>query len=311
MFPNIHTLVLTEVPLTESLARAWYDFLLGIVRLEIPIELESLELQELCSKDDDEDDDNDPILILLDPSKGLVDLFVDQCGMTYSMELWEHLCPNHLTLRRFVNHSRFYDDDRTHDWIDSPDMMIEEEDRDEMWERPFLNPLYVLDLEFIGLSCDPTILIEVLYTFTKKSCLKVIHVRQSKKTARLAGSWAIASRPSNFTTWPGPVLLGFEDDEDSPKQYLNNGFPRFLEWAFEPHGIKSLEYVVFGDFARPERYLSLNLLFCRNEGETRVFRAIKESSAGPEWKQVMKEYGNALMSCPLEPPFQVPRPNAP
>ncbi|EWG55688.1 hypothetical protein FVEG_17571 [Fusarium verticillioides 7600] len=88
-FPNLHTLVLSHVPLTATLVQSinfevlrsltirscpqWYDFVLAITRQRIPERLKKLELQESWPKNDaatDEFEDGDPSEVLLEYFQG-------------------------------------------------------------------------------------------------------------------------------------------------------------------------------------------------------------------------------------------------
>jgi hypothetical protein len=178
-FPNLHTLVLSHVPLTDTLVQAidfeilrsltiracpqWYDFVLAIAQHRIPVKLKKLELQESWPKNDAATynlEDGDPIEILLDSFQGLEEFYLDQTGMMLSKYTWDNVCHHSSTLKRFVNHSRFYDDE-LEDWTDLPDMMINERDKKRFWDDPTSSPLYHLDLDFIGLSCEPINLVRI------------------------------------------------------------------------------------------------------------------------------------------------------
>ncbi|KLO90628.1 Uncharacterized protein LW93_11049 [Fusarium fujikuroi] len=97
------------------------------------------------------------------------------------------------------------------------------------------------------------------------------------------------------------------DEGDSPsKEYLHCAFWTFIQWVFSPKGIKSLEYIVLGDYDRPERTSTGNLLICREGYGSQDFRIIRESRPAPEWDYIKKEYGDALRSCPSDPLFDTP-----
>ncbi|KAF5242471.1 hypothetical protein FANTH_8637, partial [Fusarium anthophilum] len=200
---------------------------------------------------------------------------------------------------RFFNHSRFYDEE-LQGWTDLPDMMISERDKEMWWDDPTSSPLYDLDLDFIGLSCEPIHLLDLLNPFSRKDCLKVVHVRQSRKNMEYTWSWGIM------------VIIDDElddtpavDEGDNPtNEFLEPMFWAFVEWAFSYKGIKSLEYIVFGDFGRPERTSRGNLLICREACGSEDFHIIRESCPSPEWDYVKKECGDALRSCPSDPLFE-------
>ncbi|KAF5637669.1 f-box-like domain protein, partial [Fusarium sp. NRRL 25303] len=168
-FPYLHTLVLGHVPLTATLVQSinfeilrsltilsypqWYDFVLTIAQRRTPLKLKKLELQESWPKNDaatDEFEDGDPTEVLLEYFQGLEELYLDQTGDMLSKYTWETVCHHSSTLKRFVNHSRFYDEE-LEVWTDLPDTMINERDKKRWWDDPTSSPLYDLDLDFIGL----------------------------------------------------------------------------------------------------------------------------------------------------------------
>ncbi|KAF5562459.1 AAA family ATPase [Fusarium phyllophilum] len=312
-FPNLHTLVLSHVPLTATLVQSinfevlrsltirscpqWYDFVLAIARRRIPVRLKELELQESWPKNDaatDETEDGDPTEVLLEYFQGLEKFYLDQTGDMLSKDTWENVCHHSSTLKRFVNHSNFYNEE-LEVWTDLPDMMINERDKERWWDDPTSSPLYNLDLDFIGLSCEPIHLLDVLNPFSKKDCLKVVHVRQSRKNLEYTWSWGIMVITDDEPVDDTPAV---DEGENPSSEYLEPMFWAFVEWAFSYKGIKSLEYIVFGDFGRPERTSRGNLLICREGYGSEDFHIIRESCPSPEWDYVKKEYGDALRSCP-------------
>jgi hypothetical protein len=98
-----------------------------------------------------------------------------------------------------------------------------------------------------------------------------------------------------------------DEGENPSNEYLEPIFWAFVEWAFSYKGIKSLEYIVFGDFGRPERTSRGNLLICREGYGSEDFHIIRESCPAAEWDHVKKEYGDALRSCPSDLLFEVPK----
>ncbi|EWG55687.1 hypothetical protein FVEG_17570 [Fusarium verticillioides 7600] len=119
-------------------------------------------------------------------------------------------------------------------------------------------------------------------------------------------------------TWSWGIMVIIDDEtvDDTPavdegdnasNEYLEPMFWAFVEWAFSYKGIKSLEYIVFGDFGRPERTSRGNLLICREGYGSEDFHIIRESCPAAEWDYVKREYGDALRSCPSDPLFEVPK----
>ncbi|KAJ9415997.1 hypothetical protein QL093DRAFT_2104474 [Fusarium oxysporum] len=85
---------------------------------------------------------------------------------------------------------------------------------------------------------------------SKKGCLKIIHVRQSRKNMEYTSrSWGIMviidDEPVNETT-------AVDEGENPSSEYLEPMFWAFVEWTFSYKAIKSLEHIVFGDYGRPE-----------------------------------------------------------
>ncbi|KAH7205538.1 NADP-dependent oxidoreductase domain-containing protein [Fusarium oxysporum] len=158
-FPNLHTLVLSHVPMTTTLVQAidfevlrsltimscphWYIFVLAVEWRQVPVKLKKLEIQESW-----------PRLIFLDYFQGLEEFYPNQAGVVVSKYTWESVCHHSSTLKRFINHSRFYDEE-LEDWTDLPDMMISERDKEGYQDDPTSSPLYPLNLDFIELSCEP------------------------------------------------------------------------------------------------------------------------------------------------------------
>ncbi|KAF9766324.1 hypothetical protein IL306_001279 [Fusarium sp. DS 682] len=322
-FPNLHTLILSHVPLTATLAQAvdfetlrsltirlcpqWYDFVLEMTSRDIQVKLKKLEIQELWPKNDNEDeicDEEDPVEALVNSFGGLEELYLDQVGDMFSKYTWENVCAHGSTLKRFANHSRFYAEDLD-DWTDLSDMMIKERDK-ELWrDDPTSSPFYELNLDFLGLSCKPIHLLDTLNPFSRKDCLKVVHVRQSRQNMEYtSSSWGIMAIIDDKPVHDTPAV----DEGDNPSnEYLEPMFWAFVEWAFSHKGIKSLEYIVFGDYGRPKRTSRGNLLICRQGYGSEDFHIIRESCPAPEWDYVKKEYGDAMRCCPLDPLFEVPR----
>ncbi|KNB19169.1 hypothetical protein FOXG_22481 [Fusarium oxysporum f. sp. lycopersici 4287] len=119
-------------------------------------------------------------------------------------------------------------------------MMISERDKEGYLDDPTSSPLYHLNLDFIRLSCEPIDL----------GCLKIIHVRQSRKNMEYTSrSWGIMviidDEPVNETT-------AVDEGENPSSEYLEPMFWAFVEWTFSYKAIKSLEHIVFGDYGRPE-----------------------------------------------------------
>ncbi|KAI8400503.1 hypothetical protein FOFC_19345 [Fusarium oxysporum] len=303
-FPNLHTLVLSHVPMTTTLIQTidfevlrsltimscphWYIFVLAVEWRQVPVKLKKLEIQESWPQVGTATDveHSDPTEILLDYFQGLEEFYLDQAGAVVSKYTWESLCHHSSTLKRFVNHSRFYDEE-LEDWTDLPDMMISERDKEGYRDDPTSSPLYPLNLEFIELSCEPINLLGVLNPFSRKDCLRIVHVRQSRKNMEYTSrSWGIMVIIDDEPVDETPAV---EEGENPSNEYLEPMFWAFVEWAFSYKGIKSLEYILFGDYGRPEQMSRGNLLICREGYGSEDFRIIRESCPAPKWDYVKKE----------------------
>ncbi|KAI0521200.1 hypothetical protein F5B22DRAFT_565798 [Xylaria bambusicola] len=82
---------------------------------------------------------------------------------------------------------------------------------------------------------------------------------------------------------------------------LEKRFRHFLEWAFGPSGLPSLQIVASGDFAMS--YSDHNVIVCRDTSESTNFRIIRPSH--PQMKSVLSEYRDVLRACPSEPSVRV------
>ncbi|KAF4452584.1 AAA family ATPase [Fusarium austroafricanum] len=311
VFPSMHTLVLERVALTGTLAHSldfkvlrsltirlcpqWYDFIKAINQLKIHPKLKRLEIQEAWPRPEGISVlEHDPILLLLESIEGLEELYIGQSGEGYSRTPWEYAEWSGSTLKRYVNHTRLWEE--SIGWTDASNSWYGYDHVEE----------YKLDhLEFIGLSCEQFDLEWVFPPYETKDCLKVVHVRQSTRFEDDGYSWAIRRQHVITTARTIPI----DGPVDLPRDCLVPQFYRFVQWAFGEEGIQSLQYILYGDFSRGESCDRTNLLFCRDDiDEDRVqdFRIIRETAAGPEWDYVKREYGSAMSCCPLDPLFEVP-----
>ncbi|KLO98478.1 uncharacterized protein FFB20_06971 [Fusarium fujikuroi] len=116
-------------------------------------------------------------------------------------------------------------------------------------------------------------------------------------------TWAVTIAEDEEPIDNAPAV---DEGDNSSKEHLHCAFRTFIQWVFSLKGIKSLEYIVFGDYDRPERTSRGNLLICREGYGSQDFRIIRESCPAPEWDYIKKEYGDALRSCPSDPLFDTP-----
>ncbi|KAF5635326.1 AAA family ATPase [Fusarium tjaetaba] len=297
LFPRIRVLSLSQVPLSTAMAHAFnfetlsslmlrmcpncHQFLKRVMQLNHPIKLKRLEIQEWSETF---------VLDYLNAFEGLEELFVGEAGPTSALELWGHVAHRHPNLKRFVGHQRMINtnEDSPHfeRACDVPDLGISGHSMHRIKEDPSQNPLAKLDLEFIGIPCMPKRLKYILFPFTSKTSLKVLHIRQSAPNIEQGASWAINEDPALATSitrsdtssesgeslsWTdsgpttptgaaGDVTFGPNAVEVTAYNHggslwplLQHDFRQFLEWAFGPQGIASLDIVAFGDFAHGGR----------------------------------------------------------
>ncbi|TVY67714.1 hypothetical protein Focb16_v002908 [Fusarium oxysporum f. sp. cubense] len=266
----------------------WYIFVLAVEWRQVPVKLKKLEIQESWPQVGTATDveHSDPTEILLDYFQGLEEFYLDQAGAVVSKYTWESVCHHSSTLKRFVNHSRFYDEE-LEDWTDLPDMMISERDKEGYRDDPTSSPLYPLNLDFIEVFCEPINLLGVLNPFSRKDCLRIVHVRQSRKNMEYTSrSWGIMVIIDDEPVDETPAV---DEGENPSNEYLEPMFWAFVEWAFSYKGIKSLEYILFGDYGQPEQMSRGNLLICREGYGSEDFRIIRESCPAPKWDYVKKE----------------------
>lgn len=156
--------------------------------------------------------------------------------------------------------------------------MISERDKEGYRDDPTSSPLYHLNLDFIRLSCEPINLVSSQallssYTnfdllarriesiFQKEGCLKIVHVRQSRKSMEYTSrSWGIMVIIDDKPVDETPAV---DEGENPSSEYLKPMFWAFVEWAFSYKAIKSLEHIMFGDYGRPEQMSRGNLLIYR------------------------------------------------
>ncbi|KAJ6437640.1 cerato-platanin [Purpureocillium lavendulum] len=212
---------------------------------------------------------------------------------------------------------------------------------DSWFDEQSPNPLGNLQLECIGLACRPFRLvrlppdprlsqqlttgqIEVLEPFTKKNCLRMLHIRQSGSDIRCFGSWAFGRKsPPRLPLVEHPPtesrrdVLFLGDKEPGwvstvPGQtglvpvetVLNGGFCHFADWVFGKDGISSLEMVVYGDFSCQGR-LGQDCFMLRRGG-TIGGQAypysfyFPESQDDPDLEKLLSQNPGFLEACPTE-----------
>ncbi|KAF5597544.1 AAA family ATPase [Fusarium pseudoanthophilum] len=306
------------------------QFVERVLQLNHPIKLKRLEIQE-CNETF--------ILDFLNAFEGLDELFLSQAGLNSALELWDHVAHRHPTLKRFVGHQRRTNTDQDSPYsgkpCDVPDLGIFGPSMRRIKEDPSQNPLAKLDLEFIGIPCIPKHLKYILLPFTSKTSLKVLHIRQSASDLEQCKSWAInedqilatsttrsdilsesgeslpwtdsgpttpTGATQDVTFGPNAVEIATGNNGGSLWPPLDHEFRQFVEWAFGPQGIASLDIVAFGDFAHGGRETRNNLLLSRSNDATSKFQIL--DPYGRDFEEVRDKYRDAMEACPVEPLFK-------
>lgn len=86
---------------------------------------------------------------------------------------------------------------------------------------------------------------------------------------------------------------------------LHPPFSCFLNWAFGPKGIHSLQAVAFGDFANGHmggKFLH-NIFAIRNKDELRGYQVFdcRDKAHEHKWRAMADRYADFLESCPVGP----------
>ncbi|KAF2193898.1 hypothetical protein K469DRAFT_549029 [Zopfia rhizophila CBS 207.26] len=178
------------------------------------------------------------------------------------------------------------------------------------------HPLSQLDLEFLGLCCDPELLKCVLSPLATKRSLRVIHIRQSGTDLKHYVSWGIQRSSDALnkgveldtpTTTRSCQIGG--SDEYEPLE-LTKLLHDLAQWVFGPKGLPSLEVIVCGDFFYKGRYAQSNVFLCRNVGlrvreQDMAGQTFRHFSRDDLWQRnLLNKYSNILAACPASPFFQ-------
>ncbi|KAG5804947.1 hypothetical protein H9Q74_010403 [Fusarium xylarioides] len=340
-FPKLRSLKLTRVPLRDEntgiqvmassinlralrhlslrMCAYWMPSLSSIIEPQIPLQLKSLEILDfyLNTPHEAATSKASAITEFIDSFKGLEELFISICGPTPSLQFWEHVAGHAATLKRFVYHQRLTDQDEellnSRLGRDSSDLGLSLADRNRIQQDPSQNPLSRLNLEFIGLTCAPKYLKDILLPFVAKGSLKVLHIRHTGTNSGPSASWVFNHAlelkitegenegvPIDDTTKAGnslndnaeeTVRLSLEELATAVRERrewgtppLQQSFRDFANWVFGSDGIESLEYIVTGDLSHGNRYAANNAL----------------GSEGSEWRDVKSRYGRAMAACAVE-----------
>src|SRR4051794_7591845 len=118
----------------------------------------------------------------------------------------------------------------------------------------------------------------IVIPFTKKTSLRVLHVRQSGPDLVRRTSWGIqpdteVSLPTrsesvstkNYQCRIPQCDWGVAVDEPSSNYHggLTMELHELGQWAFGPEGISSLRVLAFGDFSHKGRFAKSSVLLCK------------------------------------------------
>jgi len=195
MFPALQVLSLSSVSFrsgTKELAHAfdfsslsslklylcsgWEYFLRHGSDLSRPSRLKVLEIKTTI---DQEVEPVDSISNFLESFRGLEHLAISTSSPTRMLEIWRAACHHRASLKAFAHHQQSINPDEPspggYDDPDLPDLSrsVFEEKMTEWTENPSQHPLGELNLEFLGLYCDPKLLVWVPYTSLLYYCLTI------------------------------------------------------------------------------------------------------------------------------------------
>ncbi|KAH7173304.1 uncharacterized protein B0J16DRAFT_293380 [Fusarium flagelliforme] len=327
-FPKMKSLKLTRVPLqdeitgkavspacinfsnltylTLNMCPYWTTLLATLNQSRTSINLKSFEILDFYLQTPHETAVRKTSIItdFLDSFNKLEELYISYCGPTSVLKFWEHLA-GHTSLKSFVHHQRVADrDDEMVGVRMGSDLMglgMDECELKKVREDPGMNSLWRLDLQFLGSTCAPKYLKDVLLPFVRKRSLKVLHIRHTGVTIDCSPSWIFdkgqtenaASTASNEDV-NNEMSATLKQGQIPP---LQRSFRLFADWIFSPEGVTSLEYIVAGDLSHGSRYAENNVLVCR---ERERYRVIGHKDGGEEWRDVKRRFGRALGACPVE-----------
>ncbi|KAH6636903.1 hypothetical protein F5144DRAFT_469631, partial [Chaetomium tenue] len=326
IFPVIRELSLTDVPLAAGMARAvnfgtlrsltllrcqgWYVFLAWAIKLKLPIRLKTFGIHII----DNTSLVSNRLLIgaFLSSFKGLENLFIDEPERQGLLVFWDAVACHQPALKKFVHQQRTCPSDR-YAFSSArvvPRLPLLNLEMLQLQRGPFAAQLCDLDLEFVGLPCRPLLLVPVLSLCTRKTSLKVLHIRQPAPVrSGVQPCWALHDRfvgrhPSlELRSTPSEinnVISGCRDETAAASLFrsgLRSEFRDFAEWVFGQHGIGSLQFLVFGDYSFGGRKSDNRLILCRNPmlEKKSNFQILTRSDTDVYH---LDEYRDALRACP-------------
>ncbi|CEL10178.1 hypothetical protein ASPCAL13303 [Aspergillus calidoustus] len=218
--------------------RGWAEFLQQVLKCRRKINLRSLTLEPSPTLEFP-GEEAETICSFLGAFTGLQELFLSTNEQYGTLNIWRAVLHHKATLKRFVHNQRVPADFWDPDWDGSeepaPQLPFTLEEYDMMYTDPASNPLFELDLEFLGLTVLPADLKYMLSPLTNKHTLHLLHIRQAGGYSDQYGSWGVNHSNGRPEASPGLVDFG--------------------NWVFGPDGIASLKGLAFGDFSYGNRHI--------------------------------------------------------
>ncbi|DAA75951.1 TPA_exp: Uncharacterized protein A8136_1322 [Trichophyton benhamiae CBS 112371] len=215
----------------------WPNFLDRLNASEPPFRLHTV---EILSWEDPESfsSENADIARFVNGCESLQNLYIAVREQDGALELWQALLRHKNTLRTFV----YYVDPMVDTREDSSPFCIADVSfsmPQSHKTNPEWNPLRHLDLEFLGVSYDFKYLLPVLAPIANIRSLKVLLIRRSPLVVigRLKAAERVERNPE-----------GIKNEDEKPNKNFQ-AFDEFVQWAFGPEGIPSLQMIGIGDFS--------------------------------------------------------------
>ncbi|KAI5456731.1 hypothetical protein BGZ63DRAFT_428841 [Mariannaea sp. PMI_226] len=318
--------------LTFHRCPGWDDFLHHLFQfVGNQLHLQTLEVQS-NSYDDDE-----LIKSIIETVVGVHSLYLSLWNPRCTRDLWNTLPRHQENLKQFIfqvttvvedDESEFFEQtadlgdmsfsaNDASDWSQSNEYV----DKDDEWfNDEFANPLGELELESIGLACAPRRLKEVLRPFADKTCLQLLHIRQSGECIGRFGSWAFDTNLADIDTDdyanlpPGKHATQSDGsirwvtlpslDDFVVERITTEVFNDFASWVFGPNGIKSLQLLVYGDFSCHGRYLDDMFMLQRRragrDGQTPFEWYDGKTERIPDIEELLDRHPGFLEACPTD-----------
>ncbi|PVH91917.1 hypothetical protein DM02DRAFT_635787 [Periconia macrospinosa] len=266
----------------------WERFLLCGSRLNRPTRLKCLEIQSAISY---EESVEESVSEFLRSFHGLEQLAISTGSPAWALDIWRAALHHKSTLKAFAHHQRNINLDEDSPYFeeecDNPDLSLTLVDKEMAeWTRiPSQQPLTGLDLEFLGLCCDPELLTGLIDLIV-----------------------------SNSATYQSSQSEGSGEYESLE---LTKSLHDLAQWAFGPKGLPSLEVIVYGDFSYEGRYVHSNVFLCRNVGlhqiseQHMVYKTFRHFSRDGRRQRdlllvraLLDKYSSTLAACPTGPLLQ-------